>query len=149
MMASGNHALHSLAMVCIVDDAVVGKVVAATRGFGAALAPEAAARLVIIAEELVSNLVDHGGLPGGAVIEFALDLAGGRVRLTLVDPAAAFDPRNVPEAPISADFLEVPIPARGGGAGLSLVRAWAVIEGYERVGERNVLTLSLPAGLPG
>ena len=136
-MASGNHALHPLTMVCIADDGAVRKIVAATREFGAGLPDEVAARLAIIAEELVSNLIDHAALPAGAAIEFGLALAGGRVWLTLSDTAAAFDPRVVTDAAI---------PVRGGSAGLTLVRAWAEIASYDRVRDRNVLKLSLPAG---
>lgn len=125
---------------CIPADAgAVAAAVDAAHAFAVAadLPPEPAARLAIVTEELVCNLVDHAVMPAGATIELALGLADGRVRLRLVDPAVPFDPRSPPPAAI---------PARGGGAGLALVAAFARIDAYRREGDRNLLLLSLPAG---
>jgi len=61
---------------------------------------------------------------------------GIRVRLALADPCLPFDPRGA-TAPDS-----VP-PARGGGAGLALVRAWCNIVAYDRIGAENRLSLEL------
>ena len=47
-----------------------------------------------------------------------------------------FDPRET-----QADR---PIPDRGGGAGLALVRAWSRIESSQSVGDRNRLQLLIP-----
>lgn len=133
-MASGNPALLPFAMDCLADDAAVAKVTAAARAFGETLPPGPAARLAIIAEELVSNLIDHGAMPAGTRIGLALALEAGAIRMTLTDAAVPFDPRTAEPAAI---------PARGGGAGLALVRAWAVIERYDRVDGRNVLVLTV------
>ena len=54
----------------------------------------------------------------------------------LVDNGAPFDLRLAPEPG------ELP-PERGGGAGLALVRAWAQVETYARVDDRNRLELWL------
>ena len=136
-MTSGNPALRHFAIDCLADGEAVAKVTAAARAFAKTLAPVAAARLAIIAEELVSNLIDHGDMPASASIGFALALEAEAVRITLSDAAAPFDPRE----PVASQI----IPARGGSAGLALVRAWAVIDSYEPVDGRNVLTLTLPA----
>jgi anti-sigma regulatory factor (Ser/Thr protein kinase) len=139
-MASGNPPRVDPAKLCIViDDAAVAVAVAAAHAFAvaAALPSETAARLAIVVEELVANLVDHAGLPAGAGLELTLARAGARVAITLVDPATPFDPRS--DAPSPA------IPERGGSAGLALVRAFARIDGYDRDGDRNLLRLSMPA----
>lgn len=133
-MVSGNPSLRHLAIHCIADVHAVGKAVEAAHTFGASLTPQTESRLAIIAEELVSNLMDHAEMPVGAAIELVITLDTGLVRLTLTDNGVPFDPRT---------SLLAPIPARGGGAGLALLQAWAVIESYEQVGSRNVLTLSL------
>lgn len=122
----------------LADAAAVAAAVGAARAFAAAAAlpPDPAARLAIVTEELVSNLIDHAAMPEGACIELGLSLDDDRVHLRLVDRAEPFDPRSVAVAKI---------PARGGGAGLALVRAWARIDGYAREGETNVTRLSLSA----
>ena len=134
-MASGNPALRHLTIACIADADAVGTLVTAARTFGASLPPETAARLAIIAEELVSNLIDHAEMNADATIEITLAQEAACIWLTLIDQAPAFDPRRA----VSND-----IPARGGSAGLALVRAWAEIKSYDRINGRNVLTLSLP-----
>lgn len=117
------------------DGTAVTVAVAATRHFALDLPTRVADRLAIIIEELVENLVEHAVQPPGAVIRLGIRVEAGRVWLTLVDEAAPFDPR-------SAKMM--PIPARGGGAGLALVRAWTRIEGYDREAGCNVLKLSMP-----
>jgi serine/threonine-protein kinase RsbW len=117
------------------DGTAVTVAVAATRRFALDLPTRVADRLAIIIEELVENLVEHAVQPPGAVIRLCIRVEAGRVWLTLVDEAAPFDPR-------SAKMM--PIPARGGGAGLALVRAWTRIEGYDREAGCNVLKLSMP-----
>ncbi|MFZ4688875.1 MAG: ATP-binding protein [Polymorphobacter sp.] len=121
------------------DTAAVGAAVAAARAFAAAnaLPIETAARLAIIVEELVSNLIDHAGLAPDARIELTLSRAGDAVSIGLADPGAPFDPRTA-----AFTATERP-PARGGGAGLALVRAWATIDGYSRADGRNLLQLTL------
>ncbi|MBC7521617.1 MAG: ATP-binding protein [Sandarakinorhabdus sp.] len=139
-MASGNPPRGGPARLCIaVGGAAVAQAVAAAHAFAAsaALPAETAARLAIVVEELVANLVDHADLPACAELELTLARAGARIAITLVDPATPFDPRS--DAPSPA------IPERGGSAGLALVRAFARIDGYDRDGDRNLLRLSMPA----
>jgi serine/threonine-protein kinase RsbW len=117
------------------DGTAVTVAVATTRQFALDLPTRVADRLAIIIEELVENLVEHAVQPPGAVIRLGIRVEAGRVWLTLVDEAAPFDPRSA---------AMMPIPARGGGAGLALVRAWTRIEGYDREAGCNVLKLSMP-----
>lgn len=99
------------------------------------LEPGHSARLAIIIEELVFNLVDHGQIGEDGVIELALTYDDGVVGIALSDSGVTFDLREA-EA-------EEAIPERGGGAGIDLVRAWAEIVNYEQDGGRNKLLLKM------
>lgn len=128
----------SVTIRCIGDDAVRAGV-GAVDGFcaDAGLDGGDAARLAIIVEELVANIVEHGGGGATAAIELSLKRAGGGpVELVMSDDGVAFDPREAPG--------DAAIPDRGGGAGLNLVRAWASILDYRREGGRNRIELSIP-----
>lgn len=111
--------------------------VEAAQAFGAewALEPSHAARLSIIVEELVFNLVEHGGMGEDGVIELVLTLDDGVVEIALSDSGVAFDLREAE--------TEEAIPERGGGAGIDLVRAWAEIVNYEQDAGRNRLLLKM------
>ncbi len=116
----------------------IGEAAAAARAFGkaAAIGADPAARLAIIVEELVANLIDHAALPPGARIDLELAIVDGAIRLTLEDPATPFDPRT--ELPPAA-----PSEMSGAGAGLAMIRAWSHIESYTSVDGRNRLILWL------
>lgn len=100
----------------------------------------AAARLAIIVEELVANLVEHGGLTPHCRIDLSLVRTSDGVRLTLSDPGLPFDPRDLHALPTVNE-------ERGGGAGLALVRSWTSELTYASAGGRNRLELLLP--VPG
>lgn len=100
------------------------------------LARDAAERLVIVVEEWVANVVEHGGAPAGSRIGLRLALDAGAVRITVTDAGGAFDPRG-------AKF-EQPNPERGGGVGLELMRAWSRVAAYGRRADRNRLVLEMP-----
>ena len=110
---------------------------AAARDFAAAIAMACsdAARLAILVEELVTNLYDHGGLGMEELVEIEFTSASGEVILVVTDCGMPFDPSTGRE-PV--------IPARGGGAGLALVKAWASRTDYEWVAGQNRLTVTLP-----
>lgn len=93
------------------------------------------ARLCIVVEELVTNLLEHGGL---AEPQIGIELSRRPAALALVieDNGPGFDPRTVDP--------QDTVPARGGGAGLRLVNAWAEIVGYASDNGRNRIELSLP-----
>ena len=115
----------------------VHRMVEAAQSFGERCALEAGhrARLAIIIEELVFNLVDHGQIGEDGVIELALTYDDGVVGIALSDSGVAFDLREAES--------EDAIPERGGGAGIDLVRAWAEIVNYEQDGGRNKLLLKM------
>ncbi len=103
----------------------------------AELSEDVGARLCIIVEELVINLIEHAGLAVPDQLRLELGWDGCDVTLVLTDPGPPFDPRV---APPPGDLP----PERGGGAGLAMVQAWAHIESYVRFSGINRLTLRLP-----
>ena len=98
---------------------------------------DAEAKLSIIVEELVANIVEHGRPPPDSEIGIELSAIGADIGLTLSDAGAAFDPRTA-NAP-----AEIP-PECGGGAGIALVLSWSHVIDYSRIDGRNVLTLVIP-----
>ena len=95
---------------------------------------DAEAKLSIIVEELVSNIVEHGAPPPDSEITIELSAIGADIGLTLSDAGVFFDPRT------AAKPAETPT-ERGGGAGIALVLSWSNVINYARVDGRNVLTL--------
>lgn len=119
------------------DGAAVGAALAMAQRFieAHALCADDAARLAIIVEELVANLVEHGAA-GGTPIVLHLTDHRDRIGLTLIDAGMAFDPRMAPR--------DAAIPARGGGRGIALVLAWARVADYTQAEGMNRLELSIP-----
>ena len=95
------------------------------------------AKLSIIVEELVTNIVDHGVPPPDSEITIELSAIGTDIGLMLSDEGTFFDLRTA-DAP-----GDVP-PERGGGAGIALVLSWSRVINYARIDGRNVLTLVIP-----
>lgn len=110
----------------------------AARNFArsARLSEADAARLAIVVEELVANLYDHGGLGVDDAFEIELSATATDIKVVLIDPGTPFDPGL---ASLDRDF-----PTRGGGAGLKLVRAWAIRTDYRSIDGLNRLAVSLP-----
>lgn len=112
----------------------------ATRAFGLdhALHIDRAARLAILVEELVINLVEHGGVDAAGEIELTLALDNDAIEIVLADTGAPFDLREAAPGEV--------IPERGGGAGLDLIRAWAEIVDYRSADGWNRLRLRMGPG---
>ena len=119
------------------DARAIGVALAEVRAFAEAqaLSADALARLAIVVEELVANLVEHGGAEGSPVV-LALARRPHEIALTLIDRGLYFDPRAAPAT--------TSIPERGGGAGIALLLAWTRITCYARVDGANRLDLTLP-----
>lgn len=109
-----------------------------SRDFGVlhSLGDEDVARLSIIVEELFVNLVEHGGVDAEQFVTLTLVREPGGIRVVMIDPALPFDPRSVAK--------RGPRPARGGGAGIAIVRAWTEFIDYSTTGTGNRLELFLP-----
>lgn len=118
------------------DSAAIAKALELARDFivRAACGPDSEARISIIVEEIVANIVEHGKAPPESVIEVELTALGADIGLTIADSGTFFDMRE-------ADLPEDAPPERGGGAGIALILHWAQVIGYERVDGRNVLRL--------
>ena len=90
-------------------------------------------RLVVIVEEWVANIVEHGRAPAGSLLVMRLERAGEGARVAFSDAGIAFDPRTAGD--------QGPNMERGGGAGIALIRGWSEIEAYRRSAGRNRLVL--------
>lgn len=102
------------------------------------IAADDTVRVLVVVEELVTNVAKYGydGEPGH--IELRLRLVGGRLNILLVDDGRAFDPSAA-----AAPDLDTGIEARRmGGLGLPIVRAWMDRVRYRRVGRYNVVAVS-------
>ena len=104
-----------------------------------ALPDEERSRLLIILDELFTNVVKYG-YQGAAVeghIEVDLALESGRLIIEFVDDGIAFDPLQT-----APPDLDQPVEERQlGGVGIAIVRALVEEAGYRREGDRNRLTL--------
>lgn len=103
----------------------------------APLTAAGAARLAVIIEELVSNVLRHGAAGHKVTMELTLRAQERDVVLVLVDDGAPFDPT-------ATRGFAGPDPQSGGGVGLELVKAWSRDLTYLREEGRNRLALTLP-----
>ena len=110
----------------------------ATRTFAAAngISGDDLSRLCVVVEEWVANLYEHGGVGPHETVEIALAADPKGVRIVIVDPGRAFDPRR--SKPGGG------LPERGGGAGIDIIRKWASHIDYRVVDGRNRLDLLIP-----
>ncbi len=114
--------------------------------FGAAhaLDEDLQGRLNLALDELITNSVSHA-LPEVAEPELWLRLAlgHGQVVAQIEDNGAAFDPfEEAPEPDTSLELME----RRIGGLGVFLAKQLTDSSAYERVGDRNRITLHIVIG---
>lgn len=98
-----------------------------------------AARILILLEELLTNLMKYGhpdrDEPGRA--EIALSFSGSRLEIEFIDDGCAFDPLAAPPP-----NLDEPLEDRQvGGLGLHILRSLTEEARYERRNDRNVIRL--------
>jgi len=93
-------------------------------------------RLCVILEELVTNLYEHGSVSRSDGVALTLSTIPGAIRIVLADPGEPFDPRTARSTKRR--------PARGGGAGINIVRAWTRFIDYNVRPGRNRLELLMP-----
>ena len=101
----------------------------------AGLSPAEATSLVLITEEWLNNIIEHGAAAPTARIILRFRRAPGLVRLTVSDAGRSFDPRRA--------VFDGPNTSRGGGAGLALIQAWCRIADYRRQRGRNHLVFEM------
>jgi sigma-B regulation protein RsbU (phosphoserine phosphatase) len=104
----------------------------------ARLPSDAMSEIRIVCDEVLTNIMAHG-FPDEREHDIAvsIEMAGGRVVLTVSDDGVPFDPRTVPSPDTSRPLEERTI----GGLGIHLVRHLVDQMTYERRDDRNVLTL--------
>ena len=89
-------------------------------------------------EEAVANVMQYAYPKGTAgTVDIAAGVSGDALTFTVTDAGQPFDPTTRAEVDINAGVEERPI----GGLGIHLVRQIMDSVSYERVGEKNVLTL--------
>jgi serine/threonine-protein kinase RsbW len=103
------------------------------------IAADEAARILILLEELLTNLVKYGypdrAEPGQ--VEIALALDGSRLQIEFIDDGCAFDPFAAPPP-----NLDEPVEDRQvGGLGLHILRSLTDEARYERRIDKNVTRL--------
>ena len=103
------------------------------------LADDERARLMVIFDELLTNVVTYGyeGAVGEGHIEAALSLEGNRLIMEFIDDGRSFDPLTTPPPDMDLPLEERPI----GGIGIAIVRALVDEIGYTREGNHNRLIL--------
>ena len=92
----------------------------------------AAMHVALTLDELLTNAMTHGGAPGQPA-QVKLSLLADRVGVEIVDPAAAYDPRNAPRPDLNATLQDRPI----GGLGVHLVMKLSRDLDYARDKGRN------------
>jgi serine/threonine-protein kinase RsbW len=99
-----------------------------------ALPEDVGHRVISAFVEAFNNAVIHAykGLTPGPV-EVEMNVLQDRLRVIVSDQGSAFSPANVPEPDLDA------LPE--GGLGLFIIRNFMDHVGYERVGNRNILTM--------
>jgi anti-sigma regulatory factor (Ser/Thr protein kinase) len=103
--------------------------------------PDRAMQLVIALDEIITNIVSHGGLAPGSPIAITVAVQGDAAVATVEDPGPPFDPLSEAPPPVlSGSADERPI----GGLGLHIVKAIMAQVGYERREGRNRLVMRLP-----
>jgi anti-sigma regulatory factor (Ser/Thr protein kinase) len=98
-------------------------------------------RMHVALEEAVMNAAMHAyGLGAEGHITIRLRASPDTAALLVEDDGPAFDPTAAEPAPRAAS-LEEAVP---GGLGLTLLRHFCGDIGYERIGDRNRLTMRFP-----
>lgn len=110
------------------------------------LAAQEAHRLLILLEELLTNLMKYGypdgSEPGRA--EIALELRGSRVEIEFIDDGCAFNPFDGPSPRFDEPVESRPV----GGLGLHILRSMCDETSYERRNNRNVTRLARKIASP-
>lgn len=103
------------------------------------LPPEAVMKLELVVEELLTNIINYAYPEEGTgemMVECALE-SGKKLRLTLSDWGAPFDPLSLKDPNLSQNLEE----REAGGLGIFLVRKMVDEISYERKEGRNVLRM--------
>ena len=116
---------------------------------GAGLNQDTVYSLQVCAEEILGNVLRHGGQPAPNIL-LLLASEPGRARLTVEDDGPPFDPVAAAPHRVDRPLADLQV----GGLGIGLVHAFASHLAYERggLGNRLVIDIAEPAlagGPPG
>ena len=100
---------------------------------------ELTARINLVLEEAVSNVIKHGYEPGAdGSVDIEAKVGKDSLEFTLTDTGVPFDPTEAPMPDTNLGVEERPI----GGLGVYLIRTIMDSVSYRREGGRNILTLT-------
>ncbi len=99
----------------------------------------------LILDELLTNTINYGYDGGEHWIDVTIDHRGDTLTIALEDDARPFDPLAAREPDLDAALEDRPI----GGLGIHLVKTFMDDVRYERVGDRNRMTLRKRTGQAG
>ena len=96
-------------------------------------------QLVIVGDELISNIIKHGyaGEPGTIFLRLLFQESSGEFVLTVIDHAKPFNQLSV----VNPDVGTEQSLARVGGLGLHLVKTIMTECAYDRLNDKNILVL--------
>lgn len=97
--------------------------------------PGPAAQFMIAFDEVISNVLNHGGDGRTPAVDVALQVAAGRVEAEVADDGQPFDPLAAPPPDTSLSVEDRPI----GGLGIHLVRQLMDDVAYSREAGKNRL----------
>jgi len=94
--------------------------------------------LQIVVEELVTNVIDYGGVPAGEhAVRVELSAESGELLIHLVDRGKEYNPLSREDPDVTLPAEQRPI----GGLGVHFCKKLTDAQEYERRGGRNILTL--------
>lgn len=106
---------------------------------GLGLEHDVVMEIVLVSEEVVTNIEKYAGLPGDASVEVELIVGPVQIELEFSDVGMAFNPlQDARGATLGADIESAEI----GGLGVHLVSHLTDSQTYQRLEQRNVLRLT-------
>jgi serine/threonine-protein kinase RsbW len=111
---------------------------------GREVPPDVRRHCLLALDELLSNVVRHGGPEGAAPILVSFAVLAEHLEVEIADASLPFDPLQQPAPDRTAGLEARPI----GGLGIALVRATMADVRYERRDGRNVVTVTVRLSEP-
>jgi serine/threonine-protein kinase RsbW len=120
----------------------LSRLLALVEAFGAEhhLSDDAVMNVNLVLDEIVANIIRHGGLDADDRIDVNLALDADTVSIDVTDPGVAFNPLDAPPPILDAPIAE----RRPGGLGIHIVKSLARTVSYRRASDRNHLSATVP-----
>ncbi|MFZ2207329.1 MAG: ATP-binding protein [Porticoccaceae bacterium] len=94
----------------------------------------------LVFEELVTNVIRHGGVDADHLVKVAISVTPEHVVLVVSDQGRPFNPLEQPDPTPTTSLAE----AKAGGLGIILLRKAASSLAYERANGRNHVQVVIP-----